>query len=116
MTAKATIFIHDHKDLEVLKPLFARIGVIVKDVKVDPNSESKPMERTEEEKARFEEISKMILQKDHELLKRLAESERTDPKWNISMEGLFASDKQMIQPILERFGLQHSIVEVRPNN
>lgn len=116
MTAKATIFIHNHKDLEVLKPLFARIGVVIEDVKVDPNSEPKPIERTEEEKIRFEEISKMILEKDHELLKRLAESERTDPKWNIVLEELFASDKQMIQPILERFSLQHSIIEVRPNN
>lgn len=115
MTAKATIFIHDHKDLEVLKPLFARIGVIVKDVKIDPNSKPKPIERTEEEKARFEEISKRILEKDRELLKRLAESERTDPKWNILLEELFATDKQMLQPILERFGLHHSIVEIRPN-
>jgi len=116
MTAKATIFIHNHKDLEVLKPLFARIGVVVEDVKVDPNSELKPIERTEEEKMRFQEISKRILEKDHELLKRLAESERTDPKWNILLEELFATDKQMLQPILERFGLQHSIVEVCPNN
>jgi len=96
--------------------LFSRIGVVVEDVKVDPNSEPKPVKRTEEEKARFEEISKMILEKDQELLKRLAESERTDPKWNIVLEGFFATDKRMIQPILERFGLQHSIVEFRPNN
>jgi len=114
MAAKATIYLQNHDDLEMLQILFSRLGIIVKDVELDTTPKSKPKSLSEEDHLRFQEASNYVSSKYNELYQRLAESERNEIKSEIRLHNLHTIDSKTITPILKRLAIDFSEKELEP--
>ena len=110
--AKASVLFVNESDLLLLERLFSRLNIIVRDVELeDPNL--KKAEPNESRKLLFEKAAEFVLEKNGALLKRLAESERTEPRFELVIKNLHEIDLKAIEPILKRLAFGFEIIQTK---